>query len=66
MRAIAKVGEGATVLLIFQRDEETRFNDVQYRYSLSLGCTQPVLFKIAPCFIVFQAVKQINVYIREI
>ena len=59
MKTIAKVGKGATALLTLQRDEETHFNDVQYRYSPSLGCTQPVLFKIALCFIVFQIAKQI-------
>ncbi len=66
MKTIAKVGKGATALLTLQKNEETRFNNVQYRYSPSLRYTQPVLFKITPYFIVFQTAKQINVYIREI
>jgi len=47
MRAETKVCKDVTALIVLQRDKETRFNDIQSRYNLSLRYTQSILFKIA-------------------
>ena len=57
MKAETKVCKGATALVAFQKDKETRFNDVQLRYNPPLGRTQSVLFKIAPQFIMLQTAE---------
>ena len=37
MRAVVKIGKGATALRPFQKDKKARFSDIQLRYSLFLG-----------------------------
>ena len=66
MKTVTKIGKDATTLRPFQKDKKARFNDIQLRYNPSLERIQLILLKIILRFIMFQAIEQINVYIKEV